>query len=324
MSKLDKIRAILEEQEAARTNKGNFDSGPSPVFPFWKMETGSDSVVRFLPDGNSKNPLMYIENQNIRLSFPGIKGDSNQRPIEFKIPCVEMWGLSCPILGHIRKEKWFDDPDTKDLGSQYWKKRTWIFQGFVVENGVDDDEAPENPIRRFIMGRQLFDIIRDGLIDPELEESPDDYSAGTDFIIKKTPQAGTKFGSYTSSKFKRNPRALNEEELEAIEKYGLSDLATFQPKKPTAEELDELFDLFLSSVEGDLYDSKRFGHLPWRPSGVSQEEKVEARTETKIKETPSVAAEVQVEEVETKTAEKPKVSADEILARLRESKKAAE
>ena len=313
LSKLEKIRAQLQAQEKETSNK---QSGPNPVFPFWNVNVDESSTVRFLPDGNAKNDLPWVESQTIRLSFPGILGQS-PKSVEFTVPCVEMWGLQCPILGYVRKNKWFDSTDTEALGRQYWKKRKWIFQGFVVSTDLNEEEKPENPIRRFVIGKQIFDIIKASFLDPELEASIDDFDEGIDFVIRK--QQGSYGGNYSTSSFKRKPRSLSDSERDAVEEHGLSNLDEFLPKKPTDDELNTIFEMFEASVAGEFYDSDRWGHLPWRPYGLSSNstetpkgKKVEDSKETETTETV-------VEE--KKESPKKSATAEEILAKIRANKK---
>ncbi|MFM7983788.1 MAG: molybdopterin-binding protein, partial [Candidatus Fonsibacter sp.] len=60
---------------------------------------------------------------------------------------------------------WFKDKSLEEMGRKYWKKRSYIFQGFVRENPLADDKTPENPIRRFIIGPQIFTTIKGALAD---------------------------------------------------------------------------------------------------------------------------------------------------------------
>ena len=314
MKKIDRIRKILAEQQAQKDSRKR-DTGPSAVFPFWNMDGGGTSLIRFLPDGNTENDLFWIERNMINLEFPGIKGqDAGQYSVRFQVPCAEMWGISCPVLSHIRSEGWFNDKDTEKLGSQYWKKRSWIMQGFVVDTDLEENEndVPENPIRRFIMGRQLFEAIRAGTIDPEMLESPDDYDEGTDFYLMKTKSSGDQYANYSTSKWSRNSRPLNEDENAAVKEHGLSDLSSFLPKKPTDDELKLIFELFTASVAGDDYDAEKFGHLPWKPYGLKTE-----KTET-VSDTTTTIKEV----AETVKAEKKSPSAEDILAKIRANKTA--
>lgn len=315
--KLARIRAMINEQSQNENTRSNKGSGL--IYPFWNIPSEGSTTIRFLPDGNSDNPLLWLENNIIRLAFPGIKG-MEPKPFELRVPCVEMWGEACPILGHIRKEKWFDDEDTKALGSQYWKKRSWITHGFVVDDGIGEEETPENPIRQFAIGYQLFQLIKSGVMDPDLEDSPDDYEAGTDFVIRKTQQGGN--ANYTTSSFKRKARSLSDEERDAIEKFGLKDLNDYRPKKPTAEELTAIFEMFQASLNGEMYDANRFGHLPWRPRGVNGDTTTPAaETSSPVVPTadsiPTQSAPVETEVEEDAPATAASTDVNAILAKVR-------
>jgi hypothetical protein len=161
---------------------------------------------------------------------------------------------------------WFKDKSLEEMGRKYWKKRSYIFQGFVRENPIADDKAPANPIRRFIIGPQIFTLIKGALMDPELEELPTDLLRGLDFRISKTSKGG--FADYSSSKWARKESALTEAEQAAIEQYGLFDLSTFLPKRPGEVELKVIKEMFEASVDGQSYDTERWGQY-FRPAGVA-------------------------------------------------------
>jgi hypothetical protein len=152
------------------------------------------------------------------------------------------------------------------MGRKYWKKRSYIFQGFVRENPLADDKTPENPIRRFIIGPQIFAVIKSALMDPELEELPTDLQRGLDFRITKTSKGG--YADYNTSKWARKESALTEAEQVAVDKNGLFDLSTFLPKKPTEAEVKVIKEMFEASVDGQSYDTERWGQY-FRPAGVS-------------------------------------------------------
>jgi len=174
-----------------------------------------------------------------------------------------MWQEACPILAEVRT--WFKDKSLEDMGRKYWKKRSYIFQGFVRENPLSDDKTPENPIRRFIIGPQIFTTIKGALMDPELEELPTDYVRGLDFRVSKGAKGG--FADYNGSKWARKESALTEVEQAAVDQYGLFDLSTFLPKKPTDVELKVIKEMFEASVDGQPYDTERWGQY-FRPAGV--------------------------------------------------------
>jgi hypothetical protein len=261
MASLSEIRARLQAAE----NKGgqSTERGDNSIYPHWNMEEGQSATLRFLPDGNSKNTFFWQERAMIRLPFNGIKGEMESKQVMVQVPCVEMWNEACPILAEVRT--WFKDKSLEDMGRKYWKKRSYIFQGFVRENPLSDDKSPENPIRRFIIGPQIFTTIKGALMDPELEELPTDYLRGLDFRVSKGAKGG--YADYNGSKWARKESALTEAEQAAVDTHGLFDLSTFLPKKPSDVELKVIKEMFEASVDGQPYDTERWGQY-FRPAGV--------------------------------------------------------
>ena len=172
-------------------------------------------------------------------------------------------GTTCPILAEVRG--WFKDKSLEDMGRKYWKKRSYIFQGFLVEDPLKEDTTPDNPIRRFIIGPQIYQIIRSALMDPELEELPTDFLRGVDFRIAKTSKGG--FADYSTSKWSRRERSLTDQEKGAMEQFGLFNLSDFLPKKPTDVELKVMKEMFEASVDGEAYDMDRWGQY-FKPAGM--------------------------------------------------------
>jgi len=265
MASLAEIRAKLQESQNRTT--GSTGGGDNAIYPHWNMQEGKEAVVRFLPDGNADNTFFWVERAMIKLPFAGVKGESDNRNIIVQVPCVEMYndGTTCPILSEVRP--WFKDKSLEDMGRKYWKKRSYIFQGFVNEDPIGEDSTPENPIRRFIIGPQIFQIIKGALMDPELEELPTDYMRGVDFRIKKTSKGG--YADYSTSQWSRRERALGDEEKAAVDSHGLFNLNDFLPKKPGEVELKVMKEMFEASVDGEAYDMDRWGQY-FRPAGMSQ------------------------------------------------------
>jgi len=154
------------------------------------------------------------------------------------------------------------------MGRKYWKKRSYIMQGFVRENPIADDKSDKS-IRRFIIGPQIFQIIKSALMDPELEELPTDYGRGLDFRISKTSKGG--YADYSTSKWARKETALTEAEAKAIDSQGLYNLGDFLPKRPGEEELKVMKEMFEASVDGQAYDVDRWGSY-FRPAGMQKPE----------------------------------------------------
>ena len=264
MASLAEIRAKLKEQEA-NTGGNRGPQGPNPIYPFWNMQEGQSSTLRFLPDGDADNTFFWKERLMIKLPFSGVKGDTGSRPVQVQVPCMEMYGDSCSILQEVRG--WFKDPSLEDMGRKYWKKRSYVFQGFVTENPLADDQAPENPIRRFIIGPQIFQIIKQALMDPDMEELPTDYTAGVDFRLNKTSKGG--YADYSTSNWARRERPLSDEEMSAINTHGLFNLNDFLPKKPDETAIKVMQEMFEASVDGEVYDPDRWSNY-FRPAGMSQ------------------------------------------------------
>ena len=261
MASLAEIRAKLKEQEA--NSGGNRNSGgDKAIYPFWNIKEGESATMRFLPDADGDNTFFWKERLVIKLPFAGIKGETDSRPVQVQVPCMEMYGEACPILAEVRG--WFKDASLEDMGRKYWKKRSYIFQGFVTDNPMTE-ESPENPIRRFIIGPQIFQIIKAALMDPDMEELPTDYTAGVDFRLNKTSKGG--YADYGTSNWARRDRPLNDQEMAAINTHGLFNLSDFLPKKPDATAIKVMQEMFEASVDGEAYDADRWSQY-FRPSGM--------------------------------------------------------
>lgn len=264
MATLAEIRAKLQAQEKG-AGSSNSSGGDNAIFPFWNIPENSTSVIRFLPDGDASNTYFWRERQMIRLDFNGVKGDPESRKVTVTVPCNEMWGPvgSCPILSEVRG--WFKDPNLEDMGRKYWKKKSYVFQGFVVESSLKEENTPDNPIRRFIINPSIFNIIKGALMDADFEEIPTDYEGGTDFRLTKTTKG--QYSDYSTSAWARRERSLDSNERAAIEAHGLFTLNDYLPKQPNEQELRVIHEMFEASVDGQMYDPDRWGNF-YRPAGV--------------------------------------------------------
>ena len=274
---LAEIRARIAAQE----NKQNTPraSSDNSIYAHWNMDEGTTATLRFLPDADTNNPYFWVERQIIKLPFNGVKGDSASKRVEVQVPCVEMYGpeYHCPILAEVRP--WYKDETLKELANKYWKKRAYLFQGFVRANPIGDDKAPANPIRRFVISPQIFTIVKASLMDPEMEELPTDFLRGLDLNIKKTSKGG--YADYSTSTWARKESALTDAEQAAIDTHKLYNLSDFLPKKPGEAELRIIKEMFDASVDGKPYDLERWGqyYRPWgldAPAGSTPAQSVPA------------------------------------------------
>ena len=265
MASLAEIRARIAAQENKSNSGSTQKQSDNSIYPHWNMDEGTTATLRLLPDADSNNPYFWVERQIIKLPFNGVKGDPNVKRIEVQVPCVEMYDpkAQCPILTEVRP--WYKDETLKELANKYWKKRSYLFQGFVRQNPIGEDKTPANPIRRFIISPQIFTIIKASLMDPEMEELPTDFMRGLDLNIKKTSKGG--YEDYSPSNWARKESALTEAEQAAIEAHGLYNLAEFLPKRPGEAELRIIKEMFDASVDGQPYDLERWGSY-YRPYGL--------------------------------------------------------
>jgi gp32 DNA binding protein like len=261
MATLAEIRAKLQASSQSNSNSAG---GDNAIYPHWNIAENTNATVRFLPDADPNNTFFWVERAMIKLPFAGVKGETNSKPVTVQVPCMEMWGETCPILTEVRP--WFKDKSLEDMGRKYWKKKSYLFQGFVVDSKLQEDgKVPENPIRRFIIGSQIFNIVKNALMDSEIEELPTDYVRGLDFKITKTTKGG--YADYSTSTWARRERALSEEENAAIKQYGVFNLKDFLPKKPGEVELKVMKEMFEASVDGEAFDMERWGQY-FKPAGM--------------------------------------------------------
>ena len=262
---LSEIRAKLQSTEGRKSGESSSGGSDNAIYAHWNIPENTTARVRFLPDGNNANSFFWVERAMIKLPFAGVKGQADSKPIVVQVPCVEMYGSgeNCPILAEVRT--WFKDPNLEEMGRKYWKKRSYLFQGFVRENPMGDDKTPANPIRRFVISPQIFNLIKNALMDPEMENLPTDYTGGLDFNIKKTSKGG--YADYNTSTWARKETALNADEAAAIEQFGLYNLNDFLPKKPSDVELKVIKEMFEASVDGQPYDADRWAAY-YKPYGL--------------------------------------------------------
>lgn len=268
MSSLSEIRAKLKQNaERANASSATRTFGDGASYQFWKIPHNTTATIRFLPDGDPDNAFFWTKREIIKMPFAGILGQSNQN-VEVQVPCNEMFNGKCPVVEAIRP--WWNDPAKKDLARVYWKKVSFIYQGFVVDSELEEEDKPENPIRRFILNKSIHDIILAHLDDDEVEVSPVDYEEGNDFRIIRTKRS--EYSNYDTSNFSRKSRGLTQFERDAIEEHGLFTLKEFKGTAPSEDHLAAIAAMMDDSVNGRAFDLNAYGQY-YRPFGVSYEAK---------------------------------------------------
>jgi hypothetical protein len=266
MATLEEIRSRLAAQDNKSTGTKAPYQADNAVYPHWNMDEGTTATIRFLPDADPNNPFFWVERAMLKFPFNGVKGDPSAKQVTVQVPCIEMYpgNEKCPVLAEVRA--WYKDESMTELANKYWKKRSYLYQGFVRQNPIGADTTPENPIRRFLITSTIHNGIKASLMDPELQEMPTHFTSGLDFNIRKTTKGG--WADYSTSGWARRESALTDVEMAAIEAHGLYNLADFLPKKPTEADLRIIKEMFEASVDGKPYDPERWGAY-YRPYGVA-------------------------------------------------------
>lgn len=329
MNKVEALRAKLQEaaSKSDRSSKTR-SSGDGASFPFWNTPEGQSSIIRFLPDGNQDNPFFWVERQVIKMPFEGVVGGDypTQNRVEVTVPCMDMFGKQCPIIAATKKY-WDGDDADKEIARTYWKKRSYIFQGFVVDTPINEDETPENPIRRFVINKSIFDIVHASLLEPNFEHLPCDFEGGRDFKVTKTKKG--QWANYSTSNWSFATRSLGEEERAAIETHGLFNLSEALGAEPDEDGIAAIKAMFEDSIAGNPFDYDSYGqyYRPYQNNRARNNDSV-AKTATTMAATPAAApaatpapaapaaAAEPAAEVAT-TGATDKQSAQDILARLR-------
>lgn len=250
---IEEIRNELKAAQEKANGGGNFKSkfGPSDVFPFWNVPDNTTATLRFLPSDDPNSPYFWRERQIINIPFKTVEGHPELTDVTVSVPCVKMYNKKnvCPIINDTRP-LWNGSPADVEIARQYWPKKSFLFQGFVVDSELSETETPENPIRRFIINKTIHKLIESALLDPDMDANPSDEEHGYDFKVVKSKQGGS-YADYSTSGFARRPRPLSQEERDAIQEYGLFDLNDFLPREPDSTMLDTIVAMYEESRKPD-------------------------------------------------------------------------
>lgn len=229
-----------------RLKKPQNNGGGSQFLPFWDMKTGEQMTVRFLPDANTDNPLLFVV-EKLTHSLE-INGERKT------VPCRKMYGHDdCPIC---KVSAAFFKKKDKDNGLKYWRRKQYISQVLVLEDPLPANEEGKTnvgEVRPVLLGPKIYDAVKLAIEDNELEEVPCDFENGTDFIIKKGKQG--EFADYSRSKFARNPSALDPETVETVTEK-MVDLSTLLPKEPDLDFVNDLLEQAMNGKSGSRGDDE--------------------------------------------------------------------
>ena len=101
------------------------------------MKEGESSTMRFLPM-EMQTTLSWKERLLIKLPVAGVKGETDS-PVQVQIP---VWKCTARHVTFLMKYvAGLKIPSLEDMGLKYWKKRSYIFQGFVTDNPLQEDRT---------------------------------------------------------------------------------------------------------------------------------------------------------------------------------------
>jgi hypothetical protein len=211
---------------------------------------------------------MWLEKQTFKWVFPDAKNP--QAKVEVTLPCKEMYdgAKSCKIVNELRPLYKTGNDSDAEIARPFWPKKVYIFQGFVRDSAIQEKSVPENPIRIFMINKKVYTKIKESIMsnNPQtaFKISPDDYEHGRDFVIIKTKQG--KYDNYDQSQWAFSESALTDHERAAIEKYGLWDLSTRLPKRPSDEAFEVMYEMFQAAMSGSPWDPTWEKHFKPRTS----------------------------------------------------------
>jgi len=293
---MNAMRALLAAEEEKNQNRGSGGSGKigeGPVYPHWSIPVDTMAVVRFLPDGG-ENPFFWVDRTIRKIPFTAVKGVDlgNRQTVDVQVPDLEVFekGLD-PIQKTI--SPWWNEGRHEEYRT-YKRRMSHIYQGFVrVHPGfVDgkgnpvDAEQPENPIRRFILSPKIHETVKAIIMNAKVKHSPVDFDHGRDFEIHLRKQG--QFNNYDASQWSFEEDGLTDDEIAALEKFGLESLKDFVPSRPDDAHINAIEELFQASLAGLPYDFERWGEF-YRPGGVSFEDTT--KTSVQVDKTESVTVE---------------------------------
>lgn len=299
--------ALKKLQESMKSKSG----GSSVYYRYKRMDYGQSCTLRFLPSSaelaeNEVQPSFWLERKVIRLRFddPAQEGGVVILPI----PVMQMYkgGKAdddiilrqvTPLYDEADKLKKAGEQEKSDQvrakASYHWHRGEAIAQCFVPRSPFVEQDLPENPIRLVELNKQLRTVISNTLNsdDPEvkLEAWPCHGKKGTNFVIKKTKSGD--WPAYNSgSCFSRHVTPWTQEQIAALEKFGLFNLETFLPARPGDDEYKFLAHIVERSIAGmRTWDADWEAHLKavkvYRANADGSRAETEGELQAQITET---------------------------------------
>jgi hypothetical protein len=213
-----KLQALL----ARMTEKKKTASHQFSFYPVRDLPVDSPATIRFLPDANPDNPVFYVD---YWMHWLKIGGKAKA------VPCVALSGEKCPVCEMSRAL--YNSGDALG-GKQLLVKKQWLTNALIIKDPLDKYVGKIIPV---YLDTQIQESIEAAVNDGDLDELPQDFNAGTNFVIKKKMQGN--FANYKASKFERQQSPLSGETLQKA-KDAVVVLETLLPARMPITEIEDL------------------------------------------------------------------------------------
>lgn len=281
---LAEMRAAMEKGSSQNNNN---QSGNTDIFRFGDLKPGDEIRIRFIEDADKTNGFFWRERHSRSLKFdslllpngsvmvkdtyvsvPAFNLKSNEDSLD-NLPSEYLYKSTEDVIQQKIKGLWIDgDKTSQALYNKFGKKVTYLFQGFIHSPGY------EQKLYRFLINKDLFNLIKTFMTDSEIDDVPCSVQNGRDFILKVSEKNAVINGTnrtvkdyVTQSKWSSRVSPLTEQELAYIETHGAFDLKKFLPKRPTPEQEQVMLEMYNASYDGLPYDIKNWAST-FRPDNI--------------------------------------------------------
>lgn len=282
---LKAMRAKMESKNASSQFQNTSTS--SDIFKFGDLKVGDEIRIRFVEDADKTNSFFWRERHSRTLRFdslllpngttmmkdtyvsvPAFNLKSNETSLD-DLPQEYLYKSNEDVIQQKIKGFWIDgDKTSQALYNKFGKKVTYLFQGFVRSPGY------ETKLYRFVINKELFNLIKTFMTDSEIEDVPCDVVNGRDFILRVSEKnavingSNTKVKDYvTNSKWSSKVTPLTAEEMAYLEENESFDLKKYLPKRPSAEQETIMLNMYNASYDGNPYDIKNWAST-YRPDNI--------------------------------------------------------
>ena len=296
---INQLRAAFSKRSESSDNQGGSNQWEK-FYPFYKMEFDQVANFRFLPDLNEDNEYGFIvENKYHTLIVNGKKK---------RVGCLKMYDEECPCC---EKSAYYYNKDSPEhdvvMGKKFWRQVEYIAQGLVISSPFDYPIKPdENPVRLIGMSNKVYQKVENSIVKGDLDDMPYDMELGYDFRIAKTKQG--EYADYSNSDFARKSSAVPKNLLSRIELYNLAD---FRMPKVEREAMEAMItgSMHVDTVPTSSSSSTGSASLDAKMSSPKDSQDANALVSSTVADTTSVSP--------------AKLSAQEILAKLKSRQNAS-